>query len=327
MTNQKGITVQRLMQINERQPRPAFGKNYKAAIQAVKGEAPSVSRASILRAPRFDRDLHLLSSNELYAALIALYNPSLVELLDQRALSPLSDVHPLTGFPGVVNVNLPPVTGTVEIADRLGYLSLHPIVYSTSQANGGKLMRIPFPYIGDLLLILKDCSGIYCVNWTIKNDEKDFLRPGPKRTKSALKDPQRAQKHAIARHEIEAAFYASANIRTVQIAGNQIDEEVICNLKMLHIYETNKVSVPDDVYVDMLSAFKAAMQTGVPPIDLFVRLTKRHRCPFIDCQTVFYRSIWRRELRVDLYKPILPNKALHQESKDFLNAIESWFQR
>lgn len=69
------------------------------------------------------------------------------------------------------------------------------------------LRVLPFPYLGDLLLFLLDEDGVYCVNWTVKQDEDDFTHPRFKPPIST-KNQQASIRKETARHEIEATYYS-----------------------------------------------------------------------------------------------------------------------
>lgn len=158
-STKRGISIAKLQLYKERQGAPAFGADYEPAIKAVRGEAPPLSRAYRLYVKRFQREIHLLSENELISALVALYIPTLLDLHEQKVIHPVPDYHPLCNFPKVINVALPHLSGTVAIAERLGYLDIHPTVTSTSKASPDRKVVLPFPYVGDLLLYLQDEHG------------------------------------------------------------------------------------------------------------------------------------------------------------------------
>lgn len=323
----KGVSFARLKTILARQKDSNFGCDYQPAIRAVREEAPSLSTASTIRSKRLGRELHLLSSNEQNAALIALYIPQLQDLHEQKMLPTDPALHPLYGFPGIVNVELPTFSGTVAVAERLGHLKIHPTVLATKPNEEGEKVRVPYPYIGDLLLFLQDEIGLYCVNWTIKQDELDFQRVGPNPSKRKQRNPEAARNDAFARHEIEAHLYSEVAIRTVQIAGNKFDLRVIDNLRFLHSYEASALIVQPELYEEMLVAFKVGMSVDRLPIETMTMLVLRHGCHINVCQTVLYRAIWCRQLRVDLFKPIMPDRPLKHESTDFLFTIADWYRR
>jgi len=42
---------------------------------------------------------------------------------------------------------------------------------------------------------------------------------------------------------------------------------------------------------------------------------------------ILYAAIWSREVRVDLYRPVLPDKPLRRERSDVLVDYSHWFAR
>jgi hypothetical protein len=229
----------------------------------------------------------------------------------------------------VVDVGLPASPGTLYVAEQLGYLSLHPTVKDTVLDEDGmqKSYPVPFPYIGDLLLYLCDQLGVYCVNWTVKEDEEDFTHPNWQKRSSTSRSESYLIRKETARHEIESAYYSAMKIRTEHIVHKSFQAVVISNLELLHRFVAKQIVFADDVYEDMLRAYLVGMVNQVVPVDTIQRLALRHRRTIIDCMAVLYRAIWHRQLRVDLYHPIVPDKVLRPETKDFLDEIRHLYRR
>ena len=168
----------RLAQIIQRQDPPGFGANYVPAIKASREEAPPRSRPAWVWWERVGRDLSTLSSVERSMLMPCLYNPSLWEVHEQRMLPTMPRPHPLNGHPKACGLILPPMRGTVDVADSLGLLRFHPLVSVPIDPGSNECERVPFPWMGDLLLFLEDADGPYNVNLDIKWDPKEFEQAG-----------------------------------------------------------------------------------------------------------------------------------------------------
>lgn len=323
----KGITPSRMLAILERQAEPRWGADYIPSILATPQEAPSISHACTLNSSKLGREVHCLSLPETAAAILALYDPAVIELHEQRMLAPWATTHPLSGFPGLHQVNLPPIRGMIDVAERLGYLKMLPrIKIENPDAPGSSDVQV-FPYIGDLLLFRRRAAddGLYCVNWSIKDQEMAFrdttARPMGKRrpSRNNLSD-------ILPRHEMEEAYYRDAEIKTVHIAGEQIDAHVIANLKQLFLNHGTQLSIGQDLQRRILDKFMLAADLGIPPLEVAQDLCAHGDVTPHACRTVLWQAIWRRELRVDLFRPVLFNQPLQPEKLDVLDEYANWFK-
>lgn len=318
-------SLERLRTILERQDKPLFGPEYRPAILATRREAPSISRPSTVYWHRLGRDVHLLSSPERAAALLAMYHSGLFELHEQKMLSVNPRAHPMAGHPAAVGLKLPPVRGTVDVANRLGHLSFHPKVKAPRQEGSNEWMWVPYPYIGDLLLFLQDQDGPYCVNWSIKLHPEDFDRPASRA--DPIRNPSVAAHRVQARHEIERVYYEDAGIRTVRIAKTNIDLHVVTNLTQLFGWHLQAVPLDEGQRAEMVTKYETALELGITPIDVIGQLILRHRYRREDCLAVLYQAIWTRRLRIDLFRPLLVDRPLRPEKRDVIKVYAEWFER
>jgi hypothetical protein len=174
------LTAARVRTIMKRQVPPRWGPSYLPAILATRGEAPSKSGALTMPSEKFQRDMHAGSRAERPFISLALMHPRLFEFKEQHILSPTPSVHPLVGHPRARGIALPVTSGTVNIAERLGVLAMHPQVLEKFKGPEGPSERwIPGPWIGDHLPFLTDDQGPYCVSWDVKRYEGDHGKPGP----------------------------------------------------------------------------------------------------------------------------------------------------
>lgn len=295
---------ERLERWSARQSVPAWGRDYRPAIRATPQEAPRISRPTILRSAQLDREIHLLSLPETKAAYLALHNPALFDLHEQRVLSPLPAPHPLQGSPSGIGRRFSPLPGTIAIASSLGVLKRHPKVYY--DFGNGEFSWVPLPYIGDLLLFLRDDEGPYCVNWNIKLTEADYQRPGP--TSVGRMRPRRPDSCAEQRHLIEEAHYREGAIRTVRVTGTQLDESLIANLRDLFGWHGREQTAPDEKRLEALNVLRAGVDGDRPAYLLVREASAATGLTDYEVMVVLYQAIWRRELRVDLFSPLLMTK-------------------
>jgi hypothetical protein len=326
MASKKGISAVRLMTIYRRQSNPSWDDSYKPSILATPQEAPSKSRAYILTPQKLNcRETHLLSTPERNAALLGLYHPRVIGLQEQRMLSPEPALHPLWTMPGVDRTSLPSFKGVIDVAERLGFLDILPRVKVPHPKNIGSQMIMVFPWCGDLLWAIKhDTGSIYCVNWTIKEERAHFKRPSIPRDGK----PQRQEvtRDVIARHEVEMSYYEEANIRTIQVANEDIDNHVAANLHQLFLHHRRDLGLTVNQREEILHRFQVAFEAGIPPVDVILSFAERGRFSVEQCRSYLFQAIWFRQLRVDLFKPILINRPLHPESKDVIEVYANWFK-
>jgi len=323
----KGINEARLKTIYGRQDSPSWDSDYLPSILATPQEAPSISRAFIMTPSKFgSREVHLLSTPERNAALLGLYHPNIVGIQEQRMLSPEPCQHPLWTFPGIDKTSLPPFKGIIDVAERLAYLDLLPRLKIENKSDPSEPRTIIFPWIGDLLwLVQPSVDEAYCVNWTIKSKESDFKRRSLSRIGEAKS--AKASRAALGRHEIEKTYYEDAHIRTVQVADEAIDRHVSANLRQLFLHHRRNLHLTDEQRNEIFNKFFAAFETGIPPSEVITLFSEKGKYTVNQCRSLLYQAIWNRELRVDLFQPILINRPLKAESRDVLDVYIDWFRK
>jgi hypothetical protein len=261
-----------------------------------------------------------MSIPERKAACLGAYHPHVFEIQEQRMLFTTEAMHPLTGLHPDRVTEFPHFRGTVEVADRLGYLNLH----STLRCKiSGDMKTVPWPYQGDLLLFLDLGTGPYCINWPVKASRGDFL--GQNKAVTAKEQRQRHKKRA--RHEIELAYYWDAGIRSEAIAGDDIEDTLSNNLLRLCCYAVREIDLPQTQIEDTELALQSAMKTGMPAAAVLARLCATARINSEQGRTIFYQAIWYRRLRVDLFRPVLIDQQMVPETTDLLDYFDEWFRR
>lgn len=324
MASRKGINQERFFTIVKRQAKSRWWADYIPSILATPQEAPSRSHAITLNSDKLGRNVHCLSRGEGAAAILALYLPNLCELHEQKMLAPWATVHPLSGFPGSRQVGLPSLRGLIDVAQDLGYLHLLPRVRIENPEDPLNPLIQIFPYSGDFLLyITKDNGQHYCVNWSIKDTDISFKRPFC----ASQKKPQGEEPMAIlARHQIEESYYLDAGIRTVRIASENINNDLVNNLTQLFLNHHTKIKLSISQRKYVLDKFRIALDIGIPPHEVILGICARGEITTHECRTVLYQAIWNRELRVDLFKPVLINRPLRPEKQDVLDVYADWFK-
>jgi hypothetical protein len=319
-------TEARLRTLRDRQWKDRWGQDYVASTWASPQEAPGWCFASVLRPQKLGgREFHTLSRPERYAAFLALHNNRLWDLHEQRVLFPEPRAHFLFGHPRAAGSSLSPIAGTVDVASRMGLLSLHPRIYVKSGDEMGSRMVVPFPFIGDLLLYLDDAAGAYPLNWKITDKLNDFRRRGRRPARKSREDTEDISQSA--RLLIEKTYYLDAGIRTQEVAGADIDFDLRCNLWDLFLEQRQTVDVPVDLKVEISAMLRAGVGSGVVAYEIARDVAARFGIADRVAVTILKQGIWNREIRVDLFRPVLMDKPLRPEVCDVFDRYREWFRR
>lgn len=307
--------------IMSRQGRFEWGEKYMPSTMAVPREAPKGSRISRLHSRKLNRTLHVLSGPERLFAQLALYHPNLFELHEQKMLWPVKAGHPLRGHPLTKGTFPPPLGGTVEIATEIGFKHYEIVVEDASGAR----KKMPFPYQGDLLLyLLNSRKQPFVVNWTVKDQSLAFRE----RRSSSPKTPVQQKKdreHAELRLELERRYYASAGIRTVEVARDLVSPTIQANLDLLFGMHDLDFSLEPTLLEDFSAAVMDAVQTGKPVA--YVAIEHAARWGFRDQFIAkIYQDIWDRKILVDFNEPILIDHPLITGGCDLLQEFGSFFE-
>lgn len=305
-----------------RQGVPRIGADYQPAIKAVRGEAPSLSRCSQIWSRQLRRHVHLLSRTEVAGALVALYCPFLVDLLEQRCLPVGPERNPVSFYSDSGPEELRWLPGTLETAERLGLIKFHP-TFVAEDVNGP--YRVPLSLVGDLLLVLRDSRGVYAVNWNVKLDERGFgERLGMKPLK---RGGHSAAEQARARQCMEEECYRDAGIATYRVTGTTFERAFVANLGQIFPWDCRDLKIDSSRREAMVDEFRNIVDSERSPFDLMGEHCRRFCCDRRDFLTVFWQSIWRRELVVDLHQPVLIDRPLCAERIDPFEKYAKLFAR
>lgn len=319
------MTWSRLQQIRRRQPKVLWSPNYVAATFADPREAPGISSGTILRPMKFGfRELHTLSFNETCAAFLAIYNPKCWEAFDQLGLSTTPCPHLLFGHPRASGLRLMDFKGTVDVAERLGILERHPRVRAQIGRDPMNWPLVPFPYIADLTLCLEDEAGPYVVDWPIKDKFENFRRRGVHKSRAR---PDEDDPAVVNRMRLQEIYFGDAGIRTVQVVGSSIDFHVRCNLRELFLDESYPITVADSARTEIMAMYRECIGRDVPANLLAHQVARDYRIAPREAVALMKQGIWRRELRVDLFQPVLMDRPLVPEAQDVLVRYADWFKR
>lgn len=312
---------QKFDQIVSRQSKFRWGDTYIPSTRALPGEAPRGSRASRLNSRKLGRAIHALSIPERVFTQLALYHPALIDIHEQKMLSPVPTVHPLRGHPLMKESFPPPLRGTLDVAEDIGF-EHHTIIYTEPD---GERTRKPFPYQGDLLLFLVDSRNLpYAVNWTVKDTEEAFSERRNKRAKTPVQQ-KKDRDYAYMRAKLESEYYADAGIRTHQVSMDMLDSFLIGNLHLLFIMHDLPLTHDPQLLDEFSCEIQRAFMEGAPVAQIAIRYGLRWgaRDQFI---AKIYQDIWNRKLAVDLFKPIHIDHSLRHEEQDLLAVYGSLFE-
>jgi hypothetical protein len=315
-----------LRTIRNRQWQDRWGVDYVASVWATPQEAPGWTYASKLNPRKLgSRDFHTLSRPETFAALLALHNDQLWDLHEHRVLFPEPRAHFLFGHPRAAGKSLSRFAGTIDVALRLGFLSRHPRIYVKTGDAMQPPIVVPFPFIGDLLLYLEDEAGAYALNWTVTDKLQDYRKRGRRSViRSGLDDGELS---ASERELIERLYYEDAGIRTQKVTGEGIDFDLRCNLRDLFLEQLKTINLPFELVAEITAMFRTAVGSGVVGYEVARSVAAKFRITDLVALTVLKQGIWNREIRVDLFRPMLMDKPLHPEVCDVFDRYREWFRR
>ncbi len=316
-------SLARLKRVFARQRDAPWDARYQPGICATREEAPSISRAKLLFSERLGRAIHLMSTPEFAFCLLGLYHPNTVGLQEQRALWPDPSPHPLANFPGCGSARLAGLIGLIDVADRLGFLEHLSYIRVPGELPDDAPVDVPFPWFGDLLWALRDDSKrIVAIDWNVKDSHKAFKQPisldGTRRANDA--------ERIVARHRIQEEYYRDAGIRSLQVAFEDLDLNVVANLRQLFGHQSAQTGLSGARKREILYALRTALKVGEPPSEVLIDFVARRRCTREQFYTCFHQVVWERDLRLDLFTPINFDRPLHAETTDVLDVYADLFK-
>lgn len=299
---------------------------YQPANMISDGDVPRGTRPSALWDPDLRRFLQAQALTERPYLLLARHNPAAFDVHEQHMLPFNATPHPLSNHDSMKGQDLPGLRGTMAIAESLGCLNKHPMVSVPEALSPNARTVVPFPYIGDVLVFLRDSQGSYAVNWSIKASEADFSRTYERRYKApSTKDRDRAE----LRHRVEHLLFLDGAIPTHKIYPDLIDIALRANLLNLFYWFSREPQ--DDHILDRQAEITAWYNEQLPRVRLMHDHSKeaaRHfNLTLHDAKWILKSAIFRRKLRVDLFRVVSDNLPLHPETVDPFERYAEWFRR
>ncbi|CAN7393868.1 MULTISPECIES: hypothetical protein [unclassified Variovorax] len=314
----------RLKKVLSRQDPPSFGRDYIPSILATTAEAPTGSWALKVFWPKIGRYIHVLSKLELGILVIVLYCPWLFDIQEQRLLHFDERPHPLSGHAKASQVRLPPLPGALQVAEWLGLIEQYPLV--SCRDRQGNFVVIPSAWYADFLLFLEDVDGAFCTNLDVKPSLEDFARD---RRRFSPADQMLADAKTQARHLIEEVRYSAGAIKTIQVAAeDELDWHVVENLRQILSWQKRRVEYTEAQNAEIICNYQAAMARGESALDAIYRMKKSGiGLDTHQLKLALHRAIWNRQLRVDLFQPVLVDRPLRPQHEDVLHRYRSWLSR
>lgn len=308
----------------QRQQPGLFGHDYVPAILATREEAPSDSHFSQFYWQAGDRKLHALSPVEANCLFLALLHPGVVDIHEQKLLSPEAAEHPFVDHPLAKGAFQKKVTpGTLRILHDLDPKHRHPSV--AGELKIGERKPFSWPYVGDLLLLINVNGQCWCVNWSVKNSADGHEIPIGRDSTNA-----RAAYKLSLRTALERRYYDHLGIPTYQMHPALLDKQLVANLNRIHLADT---TITQPLTSDDWAAFaqffnhallnRASLNSVFMPFrNQFLQFNFSRR----DMTGIVYRLIANRILRVDLYRPLLMDRPLLPEQRDPITEYSTYFK-
>lgn len=142
----------------------------------------------------------------------------------------------------------------------------------------------------------------------------------PRNAKSALEQAQ-------FRREVEHLYYSDALISTSDCAEEDIPKHLRNTARDLATWALRTHAYSEPHRLEIVGTFRDALRRGLTPNEVIGRLTRGSKQHEEDHRVVLYQAIQKRELRVDLFQPILPDFPLLPEKRDVLVEFSAWFAR
>lgn len=325
--------LNRIRRFKERQDEVRWGPAYRAAIQAVRGEVPTLSGSGTLPSIPLQRDIHAMSWPEKVAIALALYaNPLDVHEQHVYYSTPIS--HPLAFHPKYAHLTWPVTEGTFSLAEQLGVEDFHPRAWKKAEHNASgdtaeqdeQLLgewRIGF-YIGDLMLHMRAPSRgarPYTRIWEVKEHEEDHGKPGGlKIRRFNAKEVERAE----ARRLVTAAYAAQLGMQVTEFSLDLVPKPLAASLVTLCRAQAIDYSLPPTAVGELLEAFQEAIGQDTPPRTIALRLLNTAE-QVEQAKILLEHAVWERKVRVDLSEILAWNLPLLPERVDLLSHYHELF--
>jgi len=317
----------RLEEILKRQAGPSkWLGDYQPCNAISDGDCPKGTRPSSFCDPYLKRTVEAQAGTEQVFLLLALHHPDLIDLHEQKMLFFSPAPHPLEGHPLARGLQLPGLRGTLNIAEAIGKLKEHSMVRAPRDHEVLKGCLVPFPYVGDILLYLRDMAGPYAVNWSTKATVEDFHRTYKRRNAPTSKEDR---ERAEFRHELERLYYLDGLIPTHHFVPAMVDKELSINLLNLYYWYSRAPQNPRATAAkeEVLGHYREQLSRGRIMYDHAKDAAKKFGINLHDAKWILKWGIFRRQIRVELFRVVADNLPLYPEIHDPFVRYADWFRR
>ena len=212
----------------------------------------------------------------------------------------------------------------------MGRLHGHPRVTKPAVSRGVDPNLAPpdrvlmKPWIGDLLIFLRDDRGHYAVEWDVKAESGKHGKPWAGNWRQS--NSPRSIAGAELREAAYQAYMAELRIPIRRVARDQMDFDVQNNLIRLCGRSQIPLDLPAAQVLEVECALHEALVTGETPARAIRRVAANEHF-LMASLSVLERSVWERKLRVDLRHPILIDRPLRPEVHDLIAVHAALFER
>lgn len=279
----------------------SYGDRYLPALLTTRSEGPSEGRLHRVPMPKWNREMHFASAAEARIAVYVMYQPTFLEGLENRPCALVPGIAVLDGHPLLAGKTLPYSSGTVEISRALGLA--HPVTSDDRIDEERTRVGIQpdyYPFVSDLLALLKDGDSLRAVNLFIKKRKAD------------LNLSRRKQELLL----IERSLYAESFIPTVKICEEDVDETVTNNLVRLAKIARRAERIPDHRLSQALLYMEERIFYSAPNT-WETELRESQGLLPDEVFNIFHYGIFRRHLKVDLKEAVAMDRVHRREKTNY----------
>ena len=287
-------------------------------------------RVGTCNSAAFVSNLQGMSLGQLEAYLLASHHDRLHQVIERPRLQVYPSSHPLHTHAHLQGINCSPVRGTLAIARSL-QIAEHPQdeIDFSNPVDPLQTIRlaIPRPVCGDILVVMHDEQGPYAVNWLF---DRGFGGVQSESGTAQISDQDKIATSIIndfADTQLIEQYFQDAGIRTQHIESGEIKPVLAANLALLAVNITAIAPLNEYATAHMVNEFSELVGSTTTVAESIGYLSKRHRCEPAHCRVVLLRGIARRQIRVDLMRPISIDLPLEPEQRDVLVDFDEWFRR
>jgi hypothetical protein len=122
-------------------------------------------------------------------------------------------------------------------------------------------------------------------------------------------------------------YYDDAGVRTHLTAREGLPFDLRCNFRNVFVDDAFPVPLEAAARIEAIECLRTYVGRDLPAYFAALAVSRRFRITAREATALIHQAIWRRELRVDLFRPFLMNKPLWPEVVDVLVHYQDWFKR